>query len=427
MKTTTEYLSDTKVRLTISVGVDELEAAGQVALRKLARTVKAPGFRKGHVPMNVAAKYVDQNELAQESVDNVLSKAVAEAFVAENIHVLERPAVEIKKFVPAQELEFTAEAEVLPKVKLGAYKNLKATKAVVKVEPSDINAVLERLRSSFAAKKPVKRAAKLGDETTIDFVGKREGVAFDGGTGTDYQLVLGSNSFIPGFEEAIVGHKTGDKFDIDLKFPDDYQVADLASQSVIFTTTLKQIVESELPELTDELAAKAGPFTSVSELKADIKKELKAQKERDALSAYKDDLVRQVVEKSQVSVPSVLRADQIQSIEQDLQQNLGYQGTTFDTYLADSGFDSREDWVEKYAGPAADDRVKAGLVLAELSRAENVVVSPEDLAERIAVFKKQYADQPETAKRFDEPEVQTDVMNRLATEKTVDRLVELNK
>lgn len=426
MKTTVKHLSDSRVLVTVTIDKTGLADAEQVALKKLSRTVKVPGFRKGHVPLNVAAKHVDPMSLSQETLENALSKAVAEAFLTEDLQALERPEVEVKKFVPGDLLEFTAEADVLPKVTLGDYKKLKATSPTIKIEKQDIDDVLDRIRSGFAEKNPVTRAAKMGDEVTIDFVGKKGDKAFDGGTASDYKLALGSQSFIPGFEEAIVGHKSGDAFDIPLEFPKDYHAKDLAGQKVVFAVTVKAIDESVLPELNDEFAAKVGEFTDMKGLLEDIKKELTAQKTREADDALKDDLVKQLTEASKVTAPAVLVEDQLRSIEQDLTQNLMYQGGSFEQYLESKGYKDKDEWIEKEAREAAESRVKAGLVLAELSKVEKVESTSEELAERINVYKQQYGNSPEMAKRFDEPEIQRSIANELLTSKTVDRLVELN-
>jgi len=426
MKSSITHVSDTRVKLTVTLDPEELEAARQVALKKLSNTVKVPGFRKGHVPLAVAAKHIDPNVLSQETLENALSRSVAEAYIEANLQALERPEVEITKYVPESELEFTAEADVLPQVKLGDYKKLTAKKIVATVTPDDVDDVVQRIRKGFVKKKAVKRAAQMGDEVTIDFVGKKDGQVFDGGTGSDYPLELGSNSFIPGFEEALVGVKTGDKKDVPLTFPAEYHAKDLAGQEVVFEVTVKKVSENALPELNDELAAKAGPFTSLQELTDDIKKEIAAQKEREATDKLKDELVQQLVAKSKVADPASLRDDQIRSLEQDLTQNLMYQGMSFDQYLETKGYASRDEWVEKEAAEAAELRVKAGLVLAELSKAEKIEAGSDELAERINSYKAQYASNPDMVKRFDEPEIQRSVANELLTAKTLDRLVELN-
>jgi trigger factor len=426
MKTIVKHVSDTKVELTISLGKEELDAAQQVALTKLAKNIKIAGFRKGNVPANVAAKHVDPEALAQQTLEDALSKAVAEAYTKEELQALDRPVVEIKKFVPGQELEFTAETEILPKVTLGDYKKLKAKKGKVSVTAKDIDEIIDRMRSGFAEKKEVNRAAKNDDEVTIDFIGKKEGVAFDGGTATDYSLTLGSNTFIPGFEEGIIGKKPGETFDLELAFPKDYHAAELKGQKVTFTTTLKTIREVELLEVNDEFAVKAGPFKTVDELKEDIKRELAAQKEREAGEKLKDDLVNELIEASTIPVPEILLKDQVESIERDMTQNLMYQGLSLDQYLERQGFKDKDEWLEKEVKPSAKKRVQAGLMLAELSKVEKIEASTKELDEHMALYKERYANNPKMVEQFNAPEARRDIANRLLTEKTVDRLVEVN-
>lgn len=426
MKTTVKNLSDTKVELTISLDKSELDAARQVALTKLAKSIKVPGFRKGNVPASVAAKHVDPEMLDQQTLEDALSKAVAESYMNENIQALDRPAVEIKKYVPGSELEFTAEAEILPKVTLGDYKKLKAEQGKITVAAKDVDEIIERMRSGMAEKKAVKRAAKNGDEVKIDFVGKKDGVAFDGGTGNDYDLVLGSNSFIPGFEEGIIGKKPGETFDLELEFPKEYHVADLKGAKVVFTTTLKEVKEVVPPVVDDAFAAKTGPFKTVAELKSDIKRELTAQKEREAKETLKDNLVKQLVEVSTIPVPEILVKDQAESIERDMTQNLMYQGLTLDQYLENKGFKNKEKWLETEVNEAAKKRVQAGLALSELSKVEKIEATSEELANHINLYKQQYANNPQMVAQFDQPEAQRDIANRLLTEKTVERLLELN-
>lgn len=426
MKTTVTHESDTRVKVVVAADHAELAAAEQVALKRLAKTVKVNGFRTGHVPLEIVKKHADLNALAQETLDAALNRAVAEAFLSNDLQVLARPEVEIKKYVPGELLEFTAEADVLPEVKLGDYKKLKAKKAAVNVDKKEIDEVIERIQKGLSEKKEVKRAAKIGDETVIDFVGKKDGEAFQGGTGKDYPLVLGSNSFIPGFEDALVGLKAGDTKDVKLAFPKDYHAKDLAGQDVVFEVTVKKVNSVKLPALDDKFAAKAGPFTSMDDLRKDIKAEITAQAERRVKDDLKDELVKQLVAKSVVSVPSVLRDDQIRSLEQDLRQNLMYRGRTLEQYFEEKGYADRDAWVKAEANDAADARIKAGLVLAQLSKELKIEATADELAAHINAYKQQYANNPKMAKHFDKPEAQREVANRLITEKTIDKLVELN-
>lgn len=424
MKTSVKQLSDTKVAVTITVTKDELAAAEQVALHKLSKAVKVPGFRKGKTPASVAAKHVNPAALAEQTLDDALSKAVSEAFTSQEIQALDRPQVEVKKFVPGQELEFVAEAEVLPKITLGDYKKLGVKKVVGKPATSDIDDIIERMRKGYAVREETDKPAENGDEAVLDFTGKQNGVAFDGGTAKDYTLELGSNQFIPGFEEQIIGHKAGDEFDIDVKFPDEYHSETLAGQPVVFSIVLKKVNRIVLPEVNDELAAKAGPFKTVKELKDDIKRELTAGKEREAEDKFKDELIAKLIEASTVPAPEILVSDQMRSIEQDMTQNLAYQGLTLDNYLGNKKL-TYEKWLETEVKTAAENRVKAGLVLAELSKVEKITATDEELAAKINQYQEQFGNR--SGQDFTTPELQRDIANRLLTDKTIDRLAELNK
>lgn len=427
MKTNVKYTTDTKVELTITLEAKELEAAEQVALKKLSRDLKVPGFRKGHVPLAVAQKNIDPNALQEQTLENALSKAVAESFLGEKLQALERPAVEVKKFVPAQELEFTAEAEVVPPVKLGDYKKLKSKREEAKVTAADVDEIIQRMQENFVERKAVKREAKRGDEVIIDFTGKKDDVAFEGGSAKDYALQLGDGQFIPGFEDGIVGHKAGETFSLDLTFPKDYHAKDMAGQKVVFDVTLRTVNELTLPEVNDEFAAKCGPFSDVKELKSDIKREIAAQKEREATEKLKDALVSELTEISKVALPELLIEDQMRSIEQDMMQNLMYRSVTLESYLETQKFTDRDDWLKREVRPAAEKRVKAGLILAELSKVLEIDISRDELAAQIEQMKLQYgAKDAKVAKQLENPDVHRDIANRMITDKTVEKLVELH-
>ena len=425
MKTSVKYLSDTKVAVNVALGVSELKDAELAALNELGKDIKVPGFRKGKVPVSVVSKNVNPNVLAQKTLESALSKAVADAFISKKLQALDRPEVEVKKFVPGSELEFTAESEVMPKIKIGDYKNLKSTAKKVSVTKKDISEITDRLKKGFASKKTVQRPAKLTDEVNIDFEGKKDGIAFDGGKGEKYDLVLGSNSFIPGFEDGIIGKKTGETFDLKLTFPEDYHADNLKGAEVVFTTTINEIKEVVEPELNNELAAKAGPFKTVEELEDDIKREITKQKETEAIEKLKDDLVAELVEKSTVPVPDVLLKDQMKLIEQDTNRNLMYSGMSIDDYIKSLKYKDKNDWLENEVRPIAEKRVKAGLLLAELSKVEKIEATENELLEKINQLGKQYPSE-DMRKHLKTPEVQRDVANRILTEKTVDRLVSLN-
>ena len=414
-----------KTKVTISLGVEELKAAEQVALTKLAKEVKIEGFRKGKAPLEMVAAQVDQNVLGQEIIENALSKAVAEAFLKEKIQAINRPEVDVKKFVPGTELEFTATSEIMPKVELGDYKNLKVKKEKVSVSQKEINETIDQILKNFAEKKEVKRAAKEGDEVIIDFLGKKDGVAFDGGKAEKFPLELGSKSFIPGFEEGLIGKKAGDELSLDLKFPKDYHAKDLAGAKVVFEVKIHEVRENVLPEINEEFLSKLGEFKTKEDFEKQIKEDLKTQKQVEADDKFKDELVKKLAEVSKVPVPEILLEDQKQSIEMDMQQNLMYSGLSLDDYLKRMG-KTREEWLENDIKAVAESRVKSGLALAELSKVEKIQSSVDELDARIAQLKEQYGNSKEVVKQLSSDDVRRNLANQILTEKTIDLLVKLN-
>ena len=277
---------------------EDLKPARMKAIEKLANEIHVEGFRKGKVPTDVAVKFIPENDLNAEVIDIAVRTTVIEAFKQAEKSPLVIPSVNVTKYVPGEMAEYTATADIVPEVKLGDYKNLGVKRPTANVTAKDVDEVLNNLATSFAEKKVTKRAAKLTDEVIIDFVGKKDGEAFKGGSAKDYKLVLGSKTFIPGFEDGIVGHEPGDKFDLKLTFPEDYGLKDLAGARTVFEVLLKQVNEVNKAELNDDLAKKCGPFKTLDELKADIKKNLESQTAHRTEEKFKDDLIKALVKKS---------------------------------------------------------------------------------------------------------------------------------
>lgn len=426
MKHTVKKTNDTTRLITIELDADDLAQIKANTLVHLAKHVKVAGFRTGKVPAHIAEKHIDPNQLNSELLEEAVNSAAVKVLDAEGIMPLDRPKVEVKKFEPASGLEFTAELQVIPDIKLGDYKKLKAISPSTDVTAKDIDDVLANLQRQQATKKPAGRAAKNGDEVTIDFVGTdKDGKDVEGATAKDYQLVLGSGNFIPGFEEALIGVKKGDKRDVPLTFPKDYHHAPLKNAKVTFAVTVHEVSEVVLPALDDKFASQVGPFKTLADLKADIKRELTEQMQREAADKLKDDLVEQLVKASTVPVPEVLVADQMVSLERDFVQNLTYRGQTLEQYLAEKGL-TKDEWKAKELRDAAIRRVQVGLVLAELSKVEKIDVSREELDVRLAEMLKSYGNSPEIKKQLDTPEARRDLANRVLTEKTITRLVQLN-
>lgn len=424
MKTTTKKLSDTRIEITVTLDAKDLKPAEQYALEKLAKEVRVEGFRKGKVPIEVAKKFIPENDLNSETVDRAVRTTVVAAFQENARSPLVVPNVNVTKFVPGELVEYTATADIVPEVKLGDFKKLGVKKPVAKVTSAEVDEVLGNIASSFAEKKAVKRAAKMGDEVIIDFVGKKDGKPFDGGKAKDFRLELGSQALIPGFEEGIVGHESGDKFELNLTFPKNYGVKDLAGAKTVFEVLVKQVNEVKKPALDDKLAAKCGPFKTLKELKDDIKKNLAAQSEHKLMDQYKDALVRALVEKSKVSAPEILVSDQLKLIQDDVTRNASSRGLSMEEFLKRAGL-KMADW-EKQARELAESRVKGSLVLQTLAVQEKVTVSDDEVAAKIAELRDVYQKSPEALKNLKNPNVKMDIKNRMMLEKTVDLLVKEN-
>ena len=424
MKVTTKKLSDTKVELTVTLEAKDLKVAEEKALAALAQNVKVEGFRKGKVPVEIAKQHIPENDLLSVALDLAVRTSVPAAFAEAKLAPLAIPGVEVNKFVPHESAEYVAKAEILPEVKLGDFKHLKVKKGTAKVEEKDITEVLESVRSAYAEKKTAKKKAALGDEVVIDFEGSKDGVKFPGGSAKDYKLTLGSGAFIPGFEDGIVGHQSGDRFELNLTFPKDYGVADLAGAKTVFSVLLKQVNEVIKPALDDDFAKKCGPFKTLADLKADIKKNIQAQNEAKLTEKFKDDLVTALVKASKVAAPDIMVEDQLRFIKNDISQNAAAQGLTFEDYLRQVG-QTEEDWT-KDAREIAELRVKSSLCLQILARDEKITVSDQTVQAKVAELKQIYKNSPEAQKNLKDPRVIQDVKNRLTIEKTLDHLVELN-
>ena len=424
MKTKSKKVSDSRVEITVTLDKNDLSAAREKALAKLAKEVNVEGFRKGKVPAEVAAKFIPENDLNAETIDLAVRTTVIEAFRKEEKSPLVLPSVNVTKYVPGEMAEYTAVADIVPEVKLGNFKKLGVKKEVAKVAAKDITEVLENLSSSFAEKKVVKRAAKLGDEVIIDFVGKKDGKAFKGGSAKDYHLVLGSNSFIPGFEDGIVGHEFGDKFDLKLTFPKDYGVKDLAGAKTVFEVLLKQVNEVTKAKIDDEMAKKCGPFKTLEELKADIKKNLEAQNAHRAEEKFKDQLVEALVKASKVPAPEILIEDQVKAIREDMTRNAASRGMSFEDFLKQNQ-ETEESW-EKEARKIAETRVKASLALQTLAVEQKITVSDDLVNAKIAELRDVYKKSPEALKSLKDPNVKMDIKNRMILEATLDFLVKEN-
>lgn len=421
MQVTQKNLSETKVQLTITADAKLLDAAKQEALQHVAKNVKLQGFRDGKAPLSLVEKSADPAALQSEFLDIAMNRVYVEALDKNKLRPVAQPQVTVKKFVPFDTLELEIEVEVVGKVTLADYKNVKVEKPETKVTAKDITGVIDGLRTREAEKKDVTRAAKDGDEVSIDFKGVDTDTKepIQGADGKDYPLVIGSNTFIPGFEPEVIGLKAGEEKTFDIVFPDDYGVKALQKRKVTFTVTAKSVKEVVPATVNDEFAAKVGPFKNVDELKADIKKQLETEESYQADREFADKLILKIAEESTVAIPETLIDEQLERIEGEERQNVMYRGQTWQEHLEGEGVTEEEHRARMR--PDAELRVKAGLILSEIAEAEKLTVTPEEVEIRLQLLKGQYPDQQMQAE-LDKPENRRDIASRILSEKTIAKI-----
>lgn len=420
MQVNKSFPQDTKALLSVVAHQTDLEPIKLHVLRHLQTKLKVAGFREGKVPLALVEKNIDANTLQSEFLEEAINHLYQNVVKELRVRVVSQPEVSVKKFVPFTELEFDASVDVIGEMKLPNYKKMKRSKEKAKITAKDIDTVLQNLLTRAAEKNEVKRVAKNGDEVRIDFKGtdnKKEPI--NGADGSDYPLLLGSNTFIPGFEPNLVGTKAGEQKSFNLKFPKDYGVKALAGKDVTFAVTVKQVLELKQPKLDDLFAASVGPFKSLADLKTDIKKQLAQEKQSEIDRAFENELVLEIANKTKVSIPDRLVDEQVQRMEEEERRNLNYRGQTWPEHLKEEGVTEEEHRQTKR--PQALEQLKAGLVLSEIAEAEKLEVTPEEVEVRIQLLRGQYRDAAMQAE-LDKPENRRDIASRILTEKTLQKL-----
>jgi trigger factor len=418
-----EQLTPTKVKLTLAAEPALMDEVKHHVLTDLSKKVKIQGFREGKAPLSMVEKNVDPNLLQTEFLEHAVNRLYSEAANQDRLRPVDQPQVSITKFVPFSELELTAEVEVVGDIKLPDYKKIKLAKPAVKLTAKDVDDVIKSLQTRMAERKEVTRGAKVGDELTIDFKGSdaktKEAIA--GADGTDYPLILGSNNFIPGFEDELVGLKAGEDKTFDITFPKDYGVAALQSRKVSFTVTVKKVTELNEPKADDAFAVKVGPFKTLTELKADIKTQVGAERQQEADRNYESDLLEAIARKTKAAIPDALIEEEVERQLAQLKQNLMYRGQTWQEFLESEK--KTEDEYRASIKPVAELRVTAGLALSDIAEAEGIDVTIEEVDIRLQLMRGQYQD-PAMQAEFDKPETRREIAQRLLSEKTIAKLTE---
>ena len=394
MKVTAEKIDNQQVVLEIEVEAAEVEKATEKAYKRIANKVNIPGFRKGKAPKKIVEQHVGKQAILDEAFDIVAPKAFNDALDEQKIDPVTRPQIEVVTLEEGKNLVFKATVTPKPEVALGEYKGLKVEKEAVEVKDEEVDKQVEQMRDRQGkmVDAPEGAEVKSGDFTTLDFKGFVDGEAFDGGEGKDYPLQIGSNSFIPGFEDQLIGAKAGEQRDVNVKFPEEYHSKELAGKDAKFECTIRSIKSKELPALDDEFAKSASTFQTLDELKADIREKLTKNAEQKAENDRKSAAIQQATDNITVDIPAVMIDNRVTAMIQEMAMRLEQQGMKLEQYLQYAGTDIakiREDYRE-----TAEKNVKTDLMLEAVAKAEEIKVEAADLDAEIGAMAAAYGATP---------------------------------
>ena len=389
MSVTVETLEKNMAKLTVTVAADEIEKAMQAAFLKNKGKYSVPGFRKGKVSRTVLERMYGKGLFYEDAVNSVMPEAYAAAVEESGLDIVSEPEIGFVETDPEKDLVFTATVAVKPEVVLGQYKGLEVPKADLSVTEEEVLAIIKREQEKNAVNVNVEgRAVQADDVATIDFEGFVDGVAFEGGKGTDYPLTIGSNTFIPGFEDQIIGHEIGAEFDVNVTFPETYQAEELQGKAAVFKVTVKKIEEKQLPELDDEFAAEVSEFETLAEYKAHVEKAEAERKEVAAERAKEDAVVNMAIENAQMDIPEAMVNTEANNMIREFANNLAQQGLQLEQYL--QYFGQTEDGMREQMKPNALKRIQSRLVLEAIAKAEAFEITEEEIDAEVAKLAEQY-------------------------------------
>ena len=389
MSLTVEKLEKNMAKLTITVPAADFSEAVKKAYNKQKKQISVPGFRKGKVPQAYVEKMYGAEIFYDEAANICMEESYPAALDECELDIVSRPEIDVTQIEKGKDFIYTATVAVKPEVTLGEYKGVEVEAQDTTVTDEDVQAELLNVQKQNSRMIPVEdRAAKMDDEVTIDFEGFIDDVPFEGGKGENYQLTLGSHSFIDTFEDQIVGKNIGEEFDVNVTFPENYQAEDLAGKPAVFKCKLNGIKETELPEIDDDFASDVSDFDSLDEYKEDLKKTLEVKKQ-DAAKREKESLVvDKIIENATMDIPDPMVATQKEQMLNEFAQQISYQGISIDQYFQFTGM-TKEQFMET-AEPEALRRIKSRLVLEAVAKAENIEVTEEEVTDELKKMAETY-------------------------------------
>ena len=384
-----EKMEKNMAKLTIEVAAEDLEKAMQNAYQKAKGRISIPGFRKGKAPRKMIEQMYGKGIFLEDAVNALIPEHYSKALAECDLEIVSQPTIDITHAEPGKALIFTAEVATKPEVTLGDYKGVEVPKTEINVTDEDVDAEIKKEQEKNSRTINVEdRGAQLQDVVTIDFEGSVDGVPFDGGQATEYPLTLGSNTFIPGFEDQLVGAKVGDDVDVKVTFPEEYQAKELAGKEAVFKCAVKKIEAKELPELDDDFAKDVSEFDTLAEYKEHVKTNLVERKENEAKRAKEDAAVDKAIENAQMDIPEAMLKTQCRQMLDDFSRRMQSQGLSMEQYFQFTGMTA--DKMMEDMKPQALKRIQTRLVLEKVAEVENIQPTEEEVNEEIAKMAEAY-------------------------------------
>ncbi len=417
-----EKLEHNMAKLTVEVAAEDVEKALQAAYLKQRKQINIPGFRKGKVPRQMIEKMYGPEVFYDEAANNMIPDAYAKAYDESELDIVSQPKIEVVQMEKGKPFIFTAEVATKPEVTLGDYKGLKVDKVSTRVTQKEVDEEIEKERERNARTIEVTdRAVQDKDEVTLDFEGFVDGVAFEGGKGEDYPLTIGSGSFIPGFEEQLIGAEIDKEVEVNVTFPKEYHSEELAGKDATFKCTVHTIKAKELPELDDEFASEVSECETMDAYRAEVKKNIKERKERTGKEKKENQAGAQAIENAQMDIPEAMIEFQVRQMADDFARRIQQQGLTVEQYFQFTGM-TAEKMMEEMR-PQAEKSIKTRLVLEAIVKAENIEVSDERVEEELTKMAEAYQMEVEKLKEFMGENEKKQIKEDLAVQEAITLLV----
>lgn len=421
MSVKVENLEKNMAKLTVEVDNAEFLKAIDVAYKKNRNKFNLPGFRKGKAPKEMIMKMYGPQVFFEDALNEILDKTYPEAAKESGLEIVSRPEIGVEQIGMDQNVIYTATVAVKPEVTLGEYKGVTVEKAETTVSAKEVNEKLAAELEKNARVVEVEREIKKDDIANIDFVGSVDGVEFEGGKGEDYPLTIGSGTFIPGFEDQLIGHKAGETVDVKVTFPENYGAKDLAGKEALFVTTIKTVKEKQVPAADDEFASEVSEFDTLDEYKKDLKKTLKEEKEKAATTTNERNVIAKVVENASVEIPAPMLEAQLDNMLYDYQTRLAQQGIPMDQYLKITG--QTVEQIKNQMKESAEKNLKTSLVIEAIMEKENITVAEERVDEEFKKIAEQYKMEYDDLKKTVSEEQKESMKREIAFQETIDMLV----